>query len=112
MNANLTLTRGLIWLDDAHYNGDKILDPTRSSQREHLQWDNVAFDGPFTYRDFAYDAPDNDQAAHNDAFDLGKHAAANALTTWNVPGIPANPNPTAVRVLFRLIPAAASIRRP
>ena len=30
------------------------------SQREHTYtWDNVAFDGPFTYRDFSYDALDN-----------------------------------------------------
>jgi len=72
-NANLTLTRGLIWLEDVHYNGDKILDPARSSQREHtFSWDNVAFDGPFTYRDFSYDAPDNTVKGANGAVNLGK----------------------------------------
>jgi hypothetical protein len=33
-NADLTLTRGLIWLEDVHYNADKG-DPARPSQREH-----------------------------------------------------------------------------
>jgi hypothetical protein len=99
-NANLTLTRGLIWLEDVHYNGDKILDPARPSQREHtFSWDNVAFDGPFIYRDFSYDAPDNTVKGANGAVNLGKFSQANQTSTWNVPGMPATPKPTAVRVL-------------
>jgi hypothetical protein len=55
-NANLSFSRGLVWLQDVHYNADKTDGP---SQREHtFVWDNVAFDGPFTYRDFSYDALD------------------------------------------------------
>jgi len=100
-NANLTFTRGLIWLEDVHYNGDKILDPARPSQKENtFSWDNVAFDGPFTYRDFSYDAPDNTVPGINGAVNLGKFSLANQTSTWNVPGLPANPKPTAARVLF------------
>jgi len=56
-NLNLPLTRGLIWLEDVHYNAEKAAGPGFPSQREHtFTWDNVAFDGPFTFRDFSYDA--------------------------------------------------------
>ncbi len=99
-NANLTLTRGLIWIEDAHYNADKG-DPARPSQREHtFAWDNVAFDGPFTYRDFSYDALDNTLPGPNGSVNLGKMSQANQTSTWNVANMPANPQGTAARVLF------------
>lgn len=102
-NANLTLTRGLVWLQDVHYNADKG-DPSRPSQRQHtFVWDNLAFDGPFTYRDFSYDALDANvpvnNFAPNLANNLGKFAWPQA-SSWDVLNIPANPNPAAVRVLF------------
>jgi Putative Ig domain len=98
-NVNLTLTRGLVWLEDVHYNADKGLPP---SQKQHtFVWDNVAFDGPFTARDFSYDALDANQAgpAYN-ALNLGKLAQANQTATWDVPNLPANPQAGGVRVLF------------
>lgn len=99
-NANLTLTRGLIWIEDVHYNADK--GPAGlPSQREHtFAWDNVAFDGPFTYRDFSYDALDNTSPAPNGAVNLGKFAGANQQTSWNVLDMPANRQAAVVRVLF------------
>lgn len=102
-NANLTITRGLVWLEDAHYNADKGGTPT---QKEHtFVWDNVAFDGPFTYRDFAYDAPDDGTAYSADGvlpgtIGLGKFSGANQTSAWNVTDLPANPTPAAARVLF------------
>ena len=98
-NANLTLTRGLIWLEDVHYNADKGAPP---SQKQHtFVWDNVAFDGPFTYRDFSYDALDVVQLnAATSTVDLGKFALPNQTASWDVLYIPANPNPQGVRVLF------------
>lgn len=102
-NANLSLTRGLIWLEDVHYNADKAetLPPHEPSQRQHtFVWDNVAFDGPFTYRDFSFDALDNNEAASGGAVNLGKYADANQATTWNVLNMPANPQAAVVRVLF------------
>jgi hypothetical protein len=100
-NANLTFTRGLIWLEDVHYNADKGDVPPAPSQRQHtFSWDNVAFDGPFTDRDFAYDAPDNTVPGPNGAVNLGQMAMPNQTVSWNVPNLPANPQAGAVRVLF------------
>ena len=98
-NANLPLTRGLIWLEDVHYNADKGAPP---SQRQHtFVWDNVAFDGPFTYRDFSYDALDADQPnAATNTVELGKASLPNQTASWNVLNMPANPQAAAVRVLF------------
>ena len=97
-NANLTLTRGLIWLEDAHYNADKGGSP---SQRMHtFVWDNVAFDGPFTYRDLSFDAPDAAVPGANGTVNLGKTSAAGQSSSWSVLGMPARPSAEAVRVLF------------
>jgi hypothetical protein len=98
-NANMSFTRGLIWLEDVHYNADKGVAP---SQRQHtFVWDNVAFDGPFTYRDFSYDALDGTKFNSNyNVTNLGQFSLANQTASWNVLNVPANPNPAAVRVLF------------
>jgi hypothetical protein len=97
-NANLTLTRGLVWLEDAHYNADKGGSP---SQRMHtFVWDNVAFDGPFTYRDLSFDAPDAAVPGANGTINLGKTSAAGQSSSWSVLGMPTGPSAEAVRVLF------------
>lgn len=58
-NANLTFTRGFVWIEHVHYNADKG-DPNRPSQRIHtFAWDNVAFDGPVVARDLSFDVPDS-----------------------------------------------------
>lgn len=102
-NANLSFTRGLIWLEDVHYNADKGesgLDV--ASQRQHtFVWDNVAFDGPFTYRDFSYDALDADQLIPaTNTLNLGKVSLPNQTASWNVLNMPPNPQASAARVLF------------
>ncbi|HEY2345688.1 MAG TPA: hypothetical protein VGH80_07380 [Xanthomonadaceae bacterium] len=52
---SLGLTRGLVWLEDVHYNGDK----DGTDQGTHtFTWDNLGFDGPVLPRDLAYDVPD------------------------------------------------------
>jgi hypothetical protein len=54
-NVNLTLTRGLIWIEDAHYNGNK----DGPDQGTHtFAWDNVGFDGPVLPADLAFDVLD------------------------------------------------------
>jgi hypothetical protein len=54
-NMTLTLTRGLIWIEDVHYNGDK----DGPDQGTHtFTWDNVGFDGPLLPRDLAFDVLD------------------------------------------------------
>jgi hypothetical protein len=97
-NANLTLTRGLIWLEDVHYNADKGGTP---SQRMHtFAWDNVAFDGPFTYRDLSFDALDAAVPGGNGTINLGKTSSPGHASSWNVTGMPSGPTADAVRVLF------------
>jgi hypothetical protein len=103
LNANLGFTRGLVWLEDVHYNADKSLQ--LPLQHDHtFAWDNVAFDGPFTDRDFAYDALDANVPVTNYAPNLANNLAmisgANQTSSWNVLNIPANPSAAAVRVLF------------
>jgi len=101
-NANLSFTRGLIWLEDVHYNADKAGRPNVPSQRQHtFVWDNVAFDGPFTYRDFSFDALDvNQPNAAINTWNMGKVSSPNQTASWNVLNMPANPQAAAVRVLF------------
>lgn len=55
-NANLSFTRGLVWLEDAHYNADKF---GQHDQKQHtFAWANVGFDGPVLPRDLTFDVPD------------------------------------------------------
>jgi hypothetical protein len=82
-----------------HYNAQKGDPPSQSNHT--FVWDNVAFDGPFTYRDFSYDALDAGQINTTiNAVDLGKFSNAGQTAIWNVLNMPANPQATAVRVLF------------
>jgi hypothetical protein len=63
-NANLTFSKGLIWIGDYHYNASKAheQDSRVPDQTNHTYtWDNVAFDGPATYRDLSYDVLDRTQ---------------------------------------------------
>jgi hypothetical protein len=54
-NANLTMTRGLIWVENVHYNACKF-----NTQCDHeFAFDNIGFDGPAPYRDLSFDVPDN-----------------------------------------------------
>ena len=52
---SLPLSRGLIWLEDVHYNGNKF----NTQQSNTFTWDNVAFDGPVLPRDLGFDILDN-----------------------------------------------------
>jgi hypothetical protein len=107
-NVNLSVTRGLVWLEDAHYNATKgnCHSTGKPCQVQHtFAWDNVAFDGPFTYRDFSYDALDALVPHSDGSVDLAKYAAPNQTTSWNVFNIPSNPQAAAARVLFNFIPA-------
>jgi hypothetical protein len=54
-NMSLGLTRGLVFIDDNHYNANK----TSNGQGVHtFTWDNFAFDGPVLPRDLAFDVLD------------------------------------------------------
>lgn len=82
-NANLSFTRGLVWIQDAHYNANKFAGDTRSPHT--FAWDNVGFDGPFTYRDASYDVLDALTNNGDGTFNLGwkvhsgQHLSVNTL---------------------------------
>ena len=59
-NLGLTFTKGLVWLNDVHYNARKAIEPCEcGTQWNHtFAWDNLAFDGPKTYRDLGFNVPD------------------------------------------------------
>ncbi len=58
------LTRGVIWIDDDHYNACKDND----NQCQHtFYWDNVGFDGPVLPQDRTYDVLDANTGFSGDA---------------------------------------------
>ena len=61
-NIGLPFGKGLVWLNDVHYNARKSVEPCEcGTQFDHtLTWDNLGFDGPKTYRDLGFDVPDAD----------------------------------------------------
>jgi hypothetical protein len=59
-DLSLPLTRGLIWMEDAHYNAGKYPPGQRDNT---FGWDNVGFDGPILPRDRGFDVPANTTAA-------------------------------------------------
>ena len=55
----LGFTRGVVWLEDAHYNGDKFNCPPTCQRNHSFHWDNFGFDGPILPRDLGFDVPAN-----------------------------------------------------
>lgn len=53
--ASMPLSRGLIWIEDQHYNAAKDGNPADHA----FVWDNVGFDGPVLPRDLTFDVLDN-----------------------------------------------------
>jgi hypothetical protein len=92
-NLGLPFAKGLVWLNDVHYNARKSVEPCEcGTQFNHtLTWDNLGFDGPKTYRDLGFDVPDTNvsggQAPAGDASRrVGFHIGMGpiALTTASV----------------------------
>lgn len=82
-NANLSFTRGLTWMEDVHYNGDKF-----NTQGTHtFAWDNFGFDGPVLPRDLSFDVNDRPGSGSGPS-NLGWDAPANSTTpALTVPGV-------------------------
>jgi hypothetical protein len=57
--VNLTFSKGVIWIDDAHYNADKGPEGYPSQRVHTFAWDNIAFDGPLLKRDLSFDVLDS-----------------------------------------------------
>jgi hypothetical protein len=88
-NANLTLTRGLVWIEDSHYNAEKSAYP--STNNHTFAWDNVAFDGPAPYRDLSFDVLDRLSPGPGGTLNLGwPTSQGNAPTLQTLPMTSAN----------------------
>ena len=101
-NINLTFTRGLVWLEDVHYNGCKL---APDDQCDHtFAWDNLGFDGPATYRDLSFDVPDaNVPGAIAGSTRLG-YLVASGGTDLTVNGVFRNKTPTDGLLTFNWYP--------
>jgi hypothetical protein len=85
-NANLSFSRGLIWIGDYHYAAFKAHEqnPSVPNQTNHTYtWDNVAFDGPATYRDLSYDVLDRVQPGPNGTYRIGWETSASSPANLN-----------------------------
>lgn len=61
-NGTVPLTRGLVWMQDVHYNAEKASGPGSPNEQVHtFAWDNFGFDGPVLPRDLGYTVADNNQ---------------------------------------------------
>ncbi len=79
--VQMPLTRGVIWLEDLHYNACKF-----DSQCDHaFAWDNVAFDGPTPYRDLTFDVPDANEAIKDGVTSLGYLVTQDAIKVTTAP---------------------------
>ncbi|HEX2782534.1 MAG TPA: hypothetical protein VHN36_03040 [Ilumatobacteraceae bacterium] len=105
-NLGLTLQKGLVWLNDVHYNARKAIEPCEcGTQFNHtFTWDNLGFDGPKTYRDLGFDVPEpgvpGEMTAHDD---LTRRAGFNIGTgpiTLEVKGVRRDQTPTGAQVVL------------
>jgi hypothetical protein len=98
-NAGLTLTTGLIYLEDNHYNANK----TSNGQGTHtFTWDNFAFDGPVLPRDLAFDVLDR-------LTPVGSNYPGLLNTGWPVGGInDSTPLTLAVPNVYNIADATAA----
>jgi hypothetical protein len=101
-NANITMTRGVIWVQDMHYNASKAgcCGGVDGRQTTHtFAWDNIAFDGPKPYRDLTFDVTES-QVPSNGGVNLGWGVSPNKPLTLGVPGVTWAQTPTTVLVTF------------
>ena len=107
-DVQLSFSKGLVWLDDVHYNACKAIEPCAcGTQFDHsFAWDNLAFDGPKTYRDLGFDVPYahepgstsiNGDPETNHGYDVGGSQGARTL---KVSGVAWQQQPTKAKVVL------------
>lgn len=104
VQVEMPLTRGVVWLEDAHYNACKF-----DSQCDHaFAWDNLAFDGPEPYRDMTFDVPDANLPGPDGSIVLGYRVEQSpvAVQAQNVHWLQ---TPTAAFVAFNWAPIEPSV---
>lgn len=94
-NANLGFTRGLIWIEDAHYNAVKF----GGTAMHTFTWDNVGFDGPVLARDVTFDEPDALTPSSGLRKSLGYLVRAGQQRTMNLPAFNRTANAKAAYLL-------------
>lgn len=95
-NFTMPLTRGLVWMEDAHYNACK--EP--GTQCDHtFAWSNFGFDGPLLPRDLAFDVPDAD-TNFNGGGNLGFLVPANATLNLQIQNVHGLANAAAALLTF------------
>ncbi len=115
-NFTTPLTKGLVWLEDVHYNARKTDKPWCSqcgTQFQHtFSWDNLGFDGPKTYRDLGYDVVDNTEVTNdeygNPGVKLSYTVDPNQSLTLPVKGVTMG-NPTGALLVFAWYPFSMPI---
>ncbi len=96
-NANVTMTRGVVWFLDGHYNAVK---GGNGSQITHtFAWDNLAFDGPKPYRDLTFDVTEARVPADG-GINLGWAVGGSKSPTLPVPGVTWAQTPKSALVTF------------
>ena len=101
-NANITMTRGVIWVQDMHYNASKAgcCGGVDGRQTTHtFAWDNIAFDGPKPYRDLTFDVPEA-QVPSDGGINTGWAVSPSSPLTLTVPGVTWAQTPTTALVTF------------
>ncbi|MCU1503413.1 MAG: hypothetical protein JWM12_2767, partial [Ilumatobacteraceae bacterium] len=104
--GGLAFSQGLVWLDDAHYNARKSIEPCAcGTQFDHsFAWDNLGFDGPKTYRDRGFDIELGNalsgRSIQGDAqVQLGFSAPTDGVSR-TVTGVEWSQTPTSVKVVM------------
>jgi hypothetical protein len=83
--VTMPLTRGLLWMEDAHYNGDKY----DTQQSDTFGWSDFGFDGPVLPRDLGFDVPNRDlvnsDGSVTEGWATNNHASATVHTRADDP---------------------------
>jgi hypothetical protein len=114
-NLALTLTKGLVWLNDVHYNARKAVEPCEcGTQWNHtFVWDNLGFDGPKTYRDLGFDVPDANVAGqpteHGDATRRVGYQLGTGPLTLTVTGVRRDQPPTGALIVLNTYSFAPTV---
>jgi hypothetical protein len=103
--GRLGFTRGLVWMEDVHYNGDKFNCPPTCQGTHAFRWDNFGFDGPILRRDLGFDVRNNRVAdifpgSGDPAFDNAYPVPPNQSLHLTVPDVHGAANASGALLVF------------
>jgi hypothetical protein len=108
-NANLSLSRGLIWIEDSHYNAEKSPCIGGCQDQHTFTWDNVGFDGPVLARDLTFDAPDALLPGGGGVINLAWNEAAAEAKLITINGVTNIPAATKALLTFNFSSASQPV---